>query len=139
MIHSKEAIKAIGIFLGTLAGTMAVIGFLWNSNYEEYNNRIIKQGNEIRMAKTCGPFSYLEFIIEKGEPKSISRRSSLTDNIILGFNLNSEGKVEEMVEDFSLYWKPKLRTSSPEKNKTVNWPAINQTAQGYIAYFQKEK
>ena len=134
-----EAIKAVGISLSTLAlGTMIALGMEWYSNYNEYHNKTTKQGNEIKKTKTYSPFSYLELVYENGAIKEVSQKNSLTDREILRFKLNSLGNVEKMVEDSNLWGKANMRTSSPEENKTVNWFAANQTAQEYIAYFQKE-
>ena len=90
------------------------------------------------MMKMYSPLSYLELTTEKDKPKKISQKSLLTDKIILEFDLNFQGKVEKMVEDSNLWGQAKMRTSSPEENKTLNWYAVNQNAQRYIAHFNEK-
>lgn len=138
MLDHQEVIKALGISVGGFAiGAAIAIGLEWGFNYKEYNNKTIMIGEEIIKTKTYSPLSYLELIYEGGRIKEVSQRSSLTENEILRFKLNFNGNVEEMIEDSCLFGKQKLRTSSPDQNKTINWPAVNQTAQRYIAYFQR--
>ena len=133
------ALKAVGMSLASLAiGTIVALGLEFNSNYRENNNKIVRQGKEIRKTKVYSPLSYLELISENGIIKKVLQRSSLTDSETLRFKLNPQGKVEKMVEDSNLWGKANMRTSSPEENKTVDWFAVNQTVQTYINHFQEK-
>ena len=126
----RTAFAGLGILL---------IASLGQSTYNTYSviPEKIRQGKEIKMTKIYSPLSYLEQISEGGSIKEISQKRLLTNSTIIRFKLNSDGKVEEIVQDSSLWGKPNLIYSSPEKNKTVDWSAVNKTAQNYIAYFEK--
>jgi len=135
----KHKAQAIKLLLGGLAlGTTIGIGNAWHDNHLKNNNKLnIYPSNEMGMTKVYSPLSYLE-IKSKGEYiEKISQKSSLNNSLIIGFELNSKGKVERMIEDYSLFGKQEIRISSPEKDKTVDWSAINKTAQKYIAHFER--
>ena len=132
--NSSEVKKAIYLSIAGLAfGAFVSFGIL-PSTYE----RQVPERKQIEAKKLYSPLSYLELTTENGRPKRIFQKSLLTDSIILGFDLNSLGKVERMIEDSSLWGKPKMRISSPEKNPGVNWRGVNQTAQSYIAYLEEK-
>ena len=129
--NTKNSIIPLGVSL--------IIGFtgLIGSNYLKYHNKVVEKEGEISITKIYSPLSYLELTTEKEKPTKIFQKSTLTDNPIIGFELDEKGLVKNMTEDSSLWGKPKFRTSFPEKNSRTNWAGVNQTAQRYVSYFAK--
>lgn len=128
----KEAIKyALG---GLAIGTIIATGMSWTGKFQEKS----KEKKETIISRIYSPLSYLELIEEENRVKSISQKNLFNHSTILKFNLDSNGRIERIVEDSSLWGKPNYRTSSPKENETMNWKAINKTAERYISYFEKK-
>ncbi len=127
-IDSTLCLIAAGVLFTTVWG--AINNYLLNG---DGFIRISK--GEVEMTRLYSPLSYLNLELKDGIPTAISQKSSLTDSTILRFELNSQGKVERMIDDSALYGFQKLRSSYPKENPEINWDRVNQTAQGYIAYF----
>jgi hypothetical protein len=132
----KEALKYA--FGGFIAGTVLATGIFLEGNYSK-NKRNFEEINETKTMKIYSPLSYIELIKEGNKIRSISQKSLFNDSTILKFDLNHLGRVEKMVENSSLWGNPKLRISYPEKDKTIDWKAVNKTAERYATYLKKEK
>jgi len=127
----RTALYGLGIL------SVAALGQSTCSNYLATPEKIIKQGNEIKITRMYSPLSYLEQTSEGGKVKEISQKSLLTNSLIIRFKLTPQGKVEEMVQDSAFYGKPNLKSAYPGDGRNIDWDGVNQTAQNYIAYFKK--
>jgi len=127
----RTALSGLGILL------VAALGYSTYNNYSVTPDKSLRQGSELKQTKSYSAFSYLEQISEGGNIKEISQKNSLTDSTIIRFKLNPQGKVEEIVQNSSLCGKPNLKSAYPGDGKNIDWPAVNQTAQNYLAYFER--
>jgi len=135
----KHKIQAIKYTLGGLAiGTFLAMGSAWYNNCSKNHNQVMTNHLEERVTKKVySPLSYLEIRSKGKRIETISKKNSLTDNVILEFKLDSKRKVENMAEDSSLWGKTTLKSSHPGDEKNIDWTATNKTAQRYIAHFEK--
>lgn len=131
-VNVSEMKKALYWALGGLVGGT----FLFLGPTYPPSHSINEEAHDTRWSS---PLSYVELVTSQGVIKEVSQRNRLTNKVILGFELTPEGLVKKTTQnnDF-LITNEKPLISSPGDGSNINWNAVNQTAQRYIAYFERK-